>query len=457
MKMKFYGRTEELSAIRHEDSLMQERGSARMVVVTGRRRVGKTTLLLKAFADSDIPTIYFTVKRTQTEDVLTQVWMQSIAQKLNLDIEFLPYVDRLSQVVAYAMKISERQPVRFIIDECQELDYVAPGFWAELQEIWDLRKEKSKFLLMMSGSIASAIRHIFSDASEPLFGRPDLMMTLQPFNTSTVREVFQDICPNGEASDLLALYALTGGVARYLEWLSVVDPFNEKGYFDYIFSESGGWFRSEGENVLANEFRSDSQMYYLLLEAIANGSTQWHELQNLTKTPISPYLGRLEKQYGLVKKTYPLLQEKVTRCVRYQIADNYFRFWFKFIDPAMCRTLADSKQWTLLKQFSEHNFSTFTGRTLEQWFISAYIESGRWTQVGGWWDKRGENEIDIVAINAFDKRIEFVEVKRNQHKLDDNKLMKKAQAFLSVNPQMNHFGISFRGLSMENMLTHLDS
>ena len=175
--------------------------------------------------------------------------MEAIAQCLNLSREFLPNTERLSQVVAFVMHFSEQRLVRFIIDECQELDYIAPSFWAELQEIWDLRKNVSKFLLMMSGSIASAIRHIFGDISEPLFGRPDLMMTLRPFDTDTVKEIYRDMAAKVCAQDLLALYALTGGVARYLEWFRKFGHLPSRDFLTTFFLKA-----ADGSDRKANLF-----------------------------------------------------------------------------------------------------------------------------------------------------------------------------------------------------------
>lgn len=320
-----------------------------MAVITGRRRVGKTSLILKVAKDSNRQMLYFLCRRKYTEEALAQIWLDEVRQVFRLGIDDGPRRLTLANVIKFVMELSRQAPCVLILDECQELDYVAPAFWADLQGVWDLGKDNSRLLLMMSGSIAAAIRHIFDDAGEPLFGRQDLSLTLKPFSPQLLREIFIDHNPAGTPDDLLTFYAITGGVARYVTYLAETVPLTRTDIVDCIFSESGNFLRNDGSTLLANEFRMESATYEGILRALAGGATKWSEITNtLSGQNIAGYMDRLEKQYGLIKKIMPMFSSS-PRGVRYAISDPYFRFWFRYIEPAQYQSLAEMGNWEPLR------------------------------------------------------------------------------------------------------------
>ena len=449
--MKFYGREEELAALAAETQLIQS--SSRLAVVTGRRRIGKTTLLLRAAQACGLPSLYFFVQRKYAEEELARSWMDEIRRQFGLTEDDGPARLKLSAVLRFLMKLTVRQPALLIIDECQEIDRIQPTFWSELQEIWDREKGGSHLALWMSGSIAAALRHIFDDASEPLFGRQDLSLTVRPFSTSLLKTIFRDHAPLGSADDLLALYAVTGGVARYVETLADSTDLTRDAILDFIFSVRGEFLRQDGGTVLANEFRVESPVYYQLLQAIACGKTRWEELADVCPGNIGPYLSRLETQYGLVKRTAPMFSTS-PKGLRYHLADAYFRFWFRFVEPAPLRSLAERQNWPVLRKLCRAAWDQFTGLVLEDWFREAALASGRWTAVGPWWDRRGENEIDLVALNSLEKTVEVAEVKRNPQKIRLEILDEKAQVFLTACGKSLKGArlLPAKGLSLEDML-----
>ncbi|MBQ5766610.1 MAG: AAA family ATPase, partial [Burkholderiaceae bacterium] len=142
-------------------SLVEKTKKSRMLVVTGRRRVGKTSLLLHTCQQDSVPCLYFFVTKYALEEQLAQRWLTEIGDKLQL--KYLPPLKRLIDVLEFVLDYSKQQRLNVIIDECQEIDRFRPAFWSELQRLWDLEKEGSQTLLALSGSIASAMRHIFED------------------------------------------------------------------------------------------------------------------------------------------------------------------------------------------------------------------------------------------------------------------------------------------------------
>ena len=352
------------------------------------------------------------------------------------------------------MKLSREKPCVMTLDECQELDYVAPAFWADLQGVWDREKDNSRLLLMMSGSIAAAIRHIFDDASEPLFGRQDIALTLRPFGPKLLKEIFLDLRPQGTPEDLLAFYAVTGGVARYVAYLADTVPLTQNDMVNLIFSESGNFLRTDGATLLANEFRVESAIYERILRAVANGATKWNEIEDqLGGKNIAGYMDRLEKRYGLLRKYNPMFSES-TRGVRYGISDPYFRFWFRFIEPAQYQSLAARGNWEALRAICLDALNQYTGRTLKDWYHDLFGASPKWTRTGRWWDRRGEHEIDLIALNDLTGKAIIAEIRRNADKIDMRALAGKAAAFEKAGGRnlKKYERPALLGLSLENLL-----
>lgn len=448
--MKFYGRKEELQTLSTQIPLLEN--CSRLVVVTGRRRVGKTTLITKFATESSTPFLYFFIQRGYSETELVKSCLKQIRNDLNLE-GFLPDLSKFSEVVQYVMQLSKTNPLILIIDECQELDYAAPKFWSELQNVWDKNKNDSKLLLVMSGSILSAIKHIFSDSNEPLYGRTDLFIKLKPFRCETVKQYLEDVNPNYSVEDALLFYAMTGGVPRYMELITSSGFIDADGFKRFLFSQASSWYRQDGYVILGNEFRRESTAYFSLLRAVAHGKTQWNELQNEVTVNLAPYMSRLESQFNLLKKHYPVGKTTSGKGVRYLLNDEYFRFWLKFIEPMTVASLYESSQWELLQRLFEKSWPDFCGRTLENWFLKSYSESGCWTNVGQWWDKKGANEIDLVAVNELEDQLFFAEIKMNPKKINLSQLRKKAEVFLITNPKYQNFEISFGGLSLDDIRT----
>lgn len=448
--MRFYGREEELATLRSFFKTVCQKEISQMVTVIGRRRVGKTTLILKAFEEERLPVFYFFVERRTSEAELIQSWLNEISRIYQ--VEFPPTLKTIAELVSYLMTLSKSKPCVCIIDECQELNAVAPNTWSQLQKVWDLKKNQSQMLLVMSGSIISAMEDIFGNDSQPLYGRPSGQITMRPFAPAMIKKIVQTENPQATQEDVLMAYAMTGGVAKYLELFAETDSFSADKMLDYLCSMQGAWLRSEGDIYLANEFRSDAQTYFQILRAIADGANKWNEIESRINgvSQLSPYLSRLER-FGIIRKVQPVMQEGKRRTTKYFINDPYFLFWLSFITPLIPKSMAEASDWQGMKKYCLDRLDTFLGRTLERWFIETYRRAYRWEIVGGWWDKNGQNEIDIVAINTSEEKIEFVEVKRNPGKYDESKLKLKATAFLRDNTKLADYEMSYRGLSIEDI------
>ncbi len=448
--MKFYGREQEIEALRWQFQRAQETKVARMAVVTGRRRIGKTTLIRKAFEASVFPFIYYFVTSSSNEEEMAQLLVAQASRCL--DIKYPPAITKVADAIGWLLEMSHSKPLVFVLDECQQLDSW-PNFWSELQRTWDLGKSGAQALFVLSGSVQTAIERIFGNSSEPLFGRNDQMMIVRPFSTSLVGKIFEDCSPSGIVpSDLLLFYAITGGVARYVELLVDAEATTQEKLLTFLFSERGTTLQKEGDTLLANEFRLSAPLYRTILRRLAAGRSKRTELQAGVATDISPYLARLENLYGLVGRVQPFEEPSEKRKTRYRVTDPYLRFWLRFLSGDDIEAQIELQQWPGLIQRTTQALPTYLGRSLEDWYRQRFLELSGLSPVGAWWDRRGENEIDLIALDENRKRIVFAEIKSQTSKLDEVKLRRKSEAFFDVHRDYRSWKQVFLGLTPHQML-----
>lgn len=131
---------------------------------------------------------------------------------------------------------------------------------------------------------------------------------------------------------------------------------------------------------------------------------------------------------------------------RWSLNDNYLRFWFRFVFPN--QSLIEMGKYDLLREFIDNNYEQYSGLILEKYFRAKIAEEGRVTNIGSYWDNKGENEIDLIALNDLDKTAIVAEVKRNPKKIDMTLLQAKAD---SIKKELAKYDVELRGLSMNDM------
>ena len=318
--MKFFDRKTEIATLRN----VREKSHrvSQFTVVTGRRRIGKTSLLLKAY--EDVPILYFFVAR-KSERELCESYLAEIESKLHIPI--MGKVNSFAEVFEYLMKLSIGQPVTLFIDEFQEFLRVNPSVFSEMQRIWDLYHQEAHINLLVCGSIYSLMNKIFKNKKEPLYGRQTQFMHIKPFTPSVLKEIMTTYHPDYTSEDLLALYSFTGGVAKYVQLLIDNEAFTKEAMIDYII-QADSTFIGEGKAVLIEEFGKDYGNYFSILSAIARGKTSRSEIEQVIGKEIGGYLTKLEDDYGIITKKQPLFEKSSSKNMRYTIEDNFFTFWF---------------------------------------------------------------------------------------------------------------------------------
>lgn len=440
--MRFFDRTEEIASLRKIREMAKN--NAQFTVVTGRRRIGKTSLVWKAYEDE--PILYFFVAR-KAEGDLCEDYRLEIENKLG--VPTMGRAEHFTDVFEYLMKLSAERPITLFIDEFQEFFRVNKSVFSDMQRIWDLYSPKSRINLIVCGSIYSMMTKIFKDKKEPLYNRQSRFMTVRPFTPTVLKDILSEYNPGYTTEDLLALYAFTGGVAKYVQLLVDAGATAKTTMLDQII-KADSIFLGEGKAILIEEFGKDYGIYFSILSAIARGKTSRSEIENVVGKEIGGYLTKLEKEYEIISKKQPLFEKSSAKNVRYVIEDNFFTFWFRFIYKYSY--MLEIENYGSVKTIIDRDYETFSGLMLERWFKRVLTEQKAYTRIGGWWDRKGENEIDIVAENELDDAATFFEVKRKTENIDMAKLETKAAAFLRVTEAFRGYALSYKGLSMDDML-----
>ena len=439
--MRFFDRTKEIASLREIRRMSKD--NAQFTVVTGRRRIGKTSLVWKAYEDE--PILYFFVAR-KAEGDLCEDYRLEIEEKLG--IPTMGRAEHFADVFEFLMKLSTERPITLFIDEFQEFFRVNKSVYSDMQRIWDLYSTKARMNLVVCGSIYSMMTKIFKDRKEPLYNRQTRFMTVRPFTPAVLKEILKEYYPDHTSEDLLALYSFTGGVAKYVQLLVDSGATTKSAMLDHII-KADSIFLGEGKAILIEEFGKDYGVYFSILSAIARGKTSRSEIENVVGREIGGYLTKLENEYEVIAKKQPLFEKSSTKNVRYTIEDNFFMFWFRFIYKYSY--MLEIENYESVKTIINRDYETFSGLMLERYFRRMLIERQAYTRIGGWWDRKGENEIDIVAENELDEEATFFEVKRKADNIDMKVLENKAAAFLRATGEFKGYKISYKGLSMDDM------
>ena len=436
--MRFYDREKEIAELRRLDALAEHH--AQLTVLMGRRRTGKTTLMMRAFEGQ--PYLYFFIGK-KAEQLQCIDFQRQVEDVLGLHIH--GQANSLAAIIGELMVYACTTKVTLIIDEFQRLTDIGEGIISGIQEVWDKYHEQSCMHLIACGSIYSMMCRIFEDRREPLFGRKTARIDLKPFTTKVIKEILYDHNPAYTSEDLLMMYTITGGVAKYVAQLMDEGCRTWEDMLHAVCRPSSV-FLEEGTELLVGEFGRKYQIYYSILQLIANGMTSQTEIDSIIGKNTGRYLETLETEYSIISKRRPMWAKPNSQGVKYYIDDCFLMFWFRFIESN--RSVMELGKFDLLEEIIRQDYLQFSGIMLEKYFRQQYAERERVTEVSHWWDGKGENEIDLIAIEKLDRRATVAEVKRNPRKFNAQTLEEK---FQHIKPRLRGYQVALKGLSMEDM------
>ena len=282
---------------------------SKMTVLKGRRRIGKTTLGTLAFEGSDF--VYLFVGRRSESD-LCEDFSSEIRRVLGV---FVPEgITRFKDIFGLLMSAGETRSFTLFIDEVQEFYYINKTVFSDIQDVWDRTRRKTHVNLVFSGSTFTLMEKIFKDEHEPLFGRADLTLELEPFSTSVQKSILADHKADYNNDDLLALYCFTGGVPKYIELLMDNGCLNLDSMVDYM-TTPGSQFLDEGEKILIQEMGKNYGTYFSILARISSGEVTLPEIEgSLGDKSLGGQIRILEEEYKLISKKRPIRSAENSGC-----------------------------------------------------------------------------------------------------------------------------------------------
>lgn len=371
----------------------------------------------------NLPTVYLFVGR-KSEATLCAEFIPVINQSLGI---FVPAEIRtFRSLFQYLMELASHRSFNLVIDEFQEFYNINESVYSDMQNIWDAYRKKSKMNLIVSGSIYSLMQKIFQNNKEPLFGRADNIIKLSAFDLVTLKEIMRDYHPEYQNDDLLAFYSFTGGVPKYVELLCDNTTLNVDEMISFMVRENSS-FTDEGKHLLIEEFGKNYAIYFSILSAVAGGINTQPEIEAaLGDKSIGGQIKRLIEDYNILVRQRPILAKEGSQAVRYEIQDNFIRFWFNYFDRY--RSLIEIKNFVGLQNIIKSDYPTYSGIMLERYFKQQFAESFRFREIGSWWESKGnQNEIDIVALKLEKNQAIVAEVKRQKKNFKPELLAAKVE------------------------------
>ncbi len=385
----FVNRVSELAALERWWS----GADARMAVVWGRRRVGKTALV-RRFAEGRRTVFHTGAGRGQgTELGLLARQVSGIGVTGIRDLVTRGYTD-WDDALDHLALVAEQEPLLLVLDEFPELAAATPELPNLLRAFLDRSQGQSQLRILLCGS---AVRYMeaLQQQRQPLYGRMDLTLAVHPFAPWEAALMLPDLRPAERA----AVYGIVGGVPMYLAWWDQAAPLAEN--LRQLAGQPGARLLTEGELILATEAEAGGYPR-AVLHAIATGATRHNEIEDKIRADPTRVLDRLVS-LRLIERVQPVTETGRTRRRIYRIADNFLAFYLDVLTgyrteieaglgptilPVVLDSLDDHQGGRWEAAFREHVRR-----------LAADGELGeRVVAVGPFWTADGHNEIDVVAL-----------------------------------------------------------
>ena len=412
--MNFLGREKEILDL--EKEYAREGG---FVVIYGRRRIGKTTLI-KQFIKSKTAFYFLATKEVESQSmkrfagVIARTTGNSVMQKA----AFSDWLDLFQAVADY--KPNEKKVL--VIDEFPYLVKVNDSFPSILQNAWDEILKDSNVMLILCGSLISMMKKHALSYESPLYGRRTAQMRIAPLPFTTVYE-------NQKLSfeEAAEQYSITGGVPKYMEFFSDGQPLYEQ-IKENVLSKNG--FLYEEPNFLLTDEVQVPTNYFSIIKVIADGNHKLGTIAGilgLETSALTPYLKTLS-ELGFIEKQVPVTEKNAekTRKGLYFISDNFLRFWFRYVYPYKGELEIDNMQISLdeLDKDFKEKFVAFAYKDICKEIFARLCSDKAIeftpSKIGSYWlnDKSGNTQIDVMAVDTVNKRLFAGECKYHNQPVD---------------------------------------
>lgn len=441
--MNFVNREAELATLNREYGAE----GGRLVVIYGRRRLGKTRLLREFFQDREGLFYVATeatahIQRTRFKEQLADGLDDRLLEKMDVrDWETL--LAYLAEKI-YTRREQDSGKFVLVIDEFQYLVKTDPGLPSVLQQIWDHKLQNSPIMLILCGSAVSMMHEHVLNASAPLYGRRTAQIRLRPIEFRAYSAFV-----NRPVRERLDLYGITGGVPRYIE---LIEGRSLAAFINEAVLDVNGYLYEEPHFLLSDEIRQYVN-YFSILQAVSRGHCKVADIAayvGLSIQSLGPYLEIL-KQMHLIERRVPITEVMPHKSRKgiYRMADPFTAFWFRYV-PRHTAALEQGQQPRVLNSILK-DFSNHMGPVFEEICRKAVAAPFFWERfnigadpsvaVGSWWDRR--QEIDVVAFEENTRTLLVGECKlgpAGQRELD--RLVDKSQPLVAhYNPEKTIYTI----------------
>ncbi len=386
------------------------------VVVYGRRRVGKTTLINEFSKDK--PTIYFTGIEASSKLNLENL-SESIFSYTMPKTGAYPIFENYQKALDYINDLTREKQIVVIFDEYPYLASSEKSISSILQLYIDTKFKHSKVFLILCGSSMSFMEEQVLGYQSPLYGRRTAQMKVVAFDYKDTSLFY----PHYSIEDQALLYGVTGGIPSYIEKFNPNDSI-EQNIVEKVLDDSSYLFEEPG-NLLKQELR-EPQLYNSIITAIARGASRLNDIAlsvGIASSLCSLYIRTLQT-LGIVKKETPYGEER-TRKTIYRIEDNLFLFWYRYIAKHISSVTHGNGEY-LFEAYIKPYLNDYMGIIFEKMCMEFLQRENHlhhlpffFPSLGRWWGtdpkQRTQVEIDIVASSQADKKILVGECKyRNE-------------------------------------------
>lgn len=409
---KFIDREAEMETLQNE----YERNGSSLVVLYGRRRVGKTTLISEFIRDKKA---LFFLASEESEVQNRRVFKEKAAEFIGSDLLQNADVKKWDVIFKALMDTPfESKPI-IVIDEFQYIGKANPAFPSIFQRIWEeILKDKS-VMVILCGSLISMMESQTLAYSSPLYGRrtAQIRLTQIPF------KYYSEFFPDKNRRELIEMYAITGGVPKYIELFS-----ESKDIYTAIWRNvlnRSGYLYDEPNFLLQQEV-SEIGSYFSVIKAITAGNRRISAIATVLEvkaTSLTKYLKTLI-DLDILEREVPVTEENPEKSKKglYKIKDNYIRFWFGFVYPN--RSLIESGNGEVvmgkIRKSLVRSHIAYVYEDVCQERMCDMNARDCWpfhfSQIGRWWDSK--DEIDIAAIDPEGNHLILGECKFWQEPVD---------------------------------------
>ncbi|QYR59498.1 ATP-binding protein [Fusobacterium polymorphum] len=429
--MNFIDREKELETLNKE-----YKKDNSLVVLYGRRRVGKTTLIKEFIKDKKA--FYFFADK-QNENLQIERFKNQVSEYFK--DEFLKKIEikDWDTVFDYLLTKISNEKFILVIDEFQYLCMINKDFSSIFQRIYDEKLKDKNIMIILCGSLISMMYSETLAYESPLYGRRTAQIKLQAIKFKYYSEFFRD----KSTQELIELYSITGGVPKYI--LSLDRDKSALYNIENNIFDKNNYLYSEPKFLLQEEV-NDLSRYFSILNAISTGHTKMSAISSylqINAGGLSPYISKLI-DLGILEKEVPITENiENTKKVLYKIKDNYLKFWFSYVYPY--QSYLEIENLTYIKNKIENEFDLYVSKIYEDLARESIWENINFPlfKVGRWWDKN--TEIDIVALGE-DNKIVFGECKYSNKQVGLNilnELKEKSKKVIWNNNKREEYYILF--------------